>query len=57
MDDFKSKSYRDATSWDWKCSYIFNSRWKNDTRMFHQLARARMKEESKREIKEAIEGV
>ena len=52
MDKFKQKSYKDAECWDWKCPYIFNSRWKNDTQMFHQLARARIKAETIKEIKE-----
>lgn len=48
MDLFKQNNIKDTEIKEWKCRYIRGSRWKNDTRMFHKIARARLKNDLRR---------
>ena len=44
MDNFKRKSNKEATSWDWNIpKYV--KRYKGDTQILHKLSRRRLKRE------------
>lgn len=45
----------DKDVWEWKCPYIYGSRWKGDKQQFSQLARSRLKRMAQKEIKENME--
>ena len=45
----------DKDVWDWKCPFIYGSRWKGDKQMFSRLARSRLKRMTQKEIKENME--
>ena len=52
MDNFKRKSNKEATSWDWNIpKYV--KRYKGNTQILHRLSRRRLKRELKREVKES----
>lgn len=50
MDDFKKSNINQATSWDWNVPRICKRR-KGDTAKLHRLARHRLKNKMKRELK------
>ena len=50
MDDFKRNNINQATAWDWNAPRICKRR-KGDTAKLHRLARHRLKNKIKKELK------
>lgn len=48
----KKLTTKEKDMFDWKCPYVFNSRWKGDKQMFAQLSRAKLKKQTQKEIQE-----
>ena len=53
--DYRQLTMIDKDVWDWKCPFIYGSRWKGDKQMFSRLARSRLKRMTQKEIKENME--